>query len=393
MANFQTYPINITGPTYQSRSKPLSSQLTVNMYQQFAEGGKDKFTLHSFPGQKFISQVDEQVDRNVHRMVEVLYRVVDNTLYQVDANGVHKSKGTVTGGARCIFADDGENLVIVSDLVYVYNSFTDTFSQNTNVNLVDVLSVTFINNQFIYTTKTLSFMSDVGDPFGVSGLNAVGAESNPDNLVRDYVFNQTIYRFGTRTTELWYNSGVGKPPIDRIEGRMFSVGLGAIHSLTNTDNALYWLGDDNSIYRTTGNQEERISDDGLTNTLSLMAKTDDAHGHSFSFQGQDFYMITFPSGGRTYVINEALGKAGWFNLASTNLSTIYSGTSIIDVYGKNIVVNGGKLLELALDEYTQDSDVMIRQRITSTIDASVVGLPKGTRIKMSRLKFIMEVHQ
>lgn len=61
-------------------------------------------------------------------------------------------------------------------------------------------------------------MAQPGLPFDVSGLDAIGAESSPDKLVRDYVFNQTDYRFGVRTLEPWYNSGVGSPPIDRIDG-------------------------------------------------------------------------------------------------------------------------------------------------------------------------------
>lgn len=390
MASFQTVQFNITGPTYESRSRPVSSQLTVNMYQQFTDKASDNFVLHSFPGQVFKSEVDEQTDRNVHRMAEVLYRVVDDSLYRVNSIFEHFFIGKVAGGDRCIFADDGENLVIVADKVYVYNSFTNVFSVNANVNLVDVLSVTFINNQFLYTTAKLTFVSGVGDPFDVTGDNAVGAESSPDNLIRDYVFNQTIYRLGKRTVEYWYNSGVGTPPIDRMEGRMYTVGCAAIHSVNNTDNAIYWLGDDNSIYRTSGGPPEKISDDGLSNTLEKMSKVSDAYGHTFTLQGQDFYMITFPTGGKTYVVNEALGKQGWFNLASTNLNTAYSGTSVINVYEKNIVINKGKVLELSLDEYTQDSDVMLRRRITANLDSSAFGLPKGKRIKMSRVKFIME---
>ena len=37
---FQTVPFNIIGGTYENRSRPLSSQRTVNMYQQINEKGK-----------------------------------------------------------------------------------------------------------------------------------------------------------------------------------------------------------------------------------------------------------------------------------------------------------------------------------------------------------------
>lgn len=386
---FKTVPINITGPTYQSRSRPLSSQLTSNMYHQFAEGGKDKYTLHSFPGQSLISSVTGTVDRGQHRMSEVQYKVVDNTLYSVDAAGAHTSRGAVSGSGRCIFEGDGTNLVIVSDKVFVYNATTTVFSENTNVNLVGTQSVTIINNQFLYTTPALTFMAAPGDPFSVSGLDAVGAESSPDMLVRDYVFNQTIYRFGERTTEPWYNSEVGTPPIDRIDGQEFSVGLGAIHSVANTDNAIYWLGDDKAVYRVAGGIVQRISNDGISNAIENMSKFNDAFGYTFTLQGQDFYLITFPSENVTYVINEKLGVDGWYNLASSTMNNAYSGTSLLQVYDKLIVGSGGKNLELKLNEFTQDTDTMLRTRITSSINGDLLGV-KGQRVKMSRLELIME---
>lgn len=388
---FQTVPFQFIGGTYQSRSRPVSSQHTVNMYVQVNEKGKDPASIESFPGQKLFATGVDGVDRNQHRMAEVIYRVIDENLYRVKENGIHTQLGIVTGEDRCIFADDGENLVIVSDLIYVYNSFTNTFSQNTNSNLIGTISVTILNNQFIYTGTKFSFMSAPGDPFDVSGLDGIGAESSPDDLVRDYAFNQTLYRFGVRTTEPWYNSGVGSPPIDRIEGQEFSVGLGAIHSLTNTDNALYWLGDDDAVYRVAGGTNQRISDDGISNSIEQMEVTSDAFGYALTLQGQDFYVITFPSGNKTFMLNEKLGTNGWSELSSGLFGDMYSGTSLLQVYGKNIIGNRGNLYELSLNEYTEHSDVMLRVRTGLPITRkNIPSNIKGRRIKISSIEFIME---
>lgn len=386
---FRTVPFAVVGGTHQNRSRALSSELTVNMFPQRNNYGRDSLSLQSFPGQKLVSTISGTSERGTHVMNEVLYRVVDNNLYEVNSSGEHFVKGSVTGSDRCIFADDGDNLVIVSDKVYIYTKSSDTFKENTNVNLVNVLSVGVINSQFIYTTPDLSFLSQPGIPDDVSGLDGIGAESNPDKLVRDYPFDQTIYRFGKRTCEPWYNSGTGSPPIDRIEGQQFSVGLAAINSTANTDNALYWLGDDKSIYRVRGGINERVSDDALSNAIENMTKFDDAIGNTFTLQGQDFYMITFPSEGKTYVFNESVGQDGWFNLSSTNQKTAYSGTSIVYVYNKLYVASGGKLLTLELNEYTQDTDVMIRERITAPITAKALGVD-GNRMMMSRMELFVE---
>mgnify|MGYP003636204000 CR=1 FL=1 len=390
---FQTVPFNVVGGTYESRSKPISDQHTVNMYITVNEKGKDPISLQSFPGQKLVSSVDGAVDRGRHNMNEVAYSVVDDTLYSINSAGVHSAVGgglRIGGTDRCIFADDGDHLVVVADKVYVYTKSTNTLVINTNVNLVDVLSVTFIKSTFIYTTPNLSFVSQPLDPFAVDGLNAISAESNPDKLVRDYAFNQTIYRMGKRTGEPWYFSGVGKPPIDVIEGQQFSVGLGAIHTLANTDRALYWLGDDKAIYRVSGGINERVSDDGISNSIEEMTTIDDSFGYTFTLQGMDFYLITFPSENKTFLLNEKLGVNGWTELSSGD-GLAYSGTSALSIYDKTYIGSGGKLLTLELNEFTQDTDTVFRRRTMLPITRKNIPSPiKGRKIQISNIEFVIE---
>jgi hypothetical protein len=232
-------------------------------------------------------------------------------------------------------------------------------------------------------------MSLPNKPASVSGLDGVGAEMNPDKLVRDYVFNQTIYRFGLLTCESWYNSESESPPIDRIINQQFSVGLGAIHSVINTDKALYWLGDDKCIYRAAGGIYERVSDDALSNTIERMSVVNDAIGQVLTLQGQDFYIISFPSEGRTFVNNEALGVNGWFELSSGNDDSLYLVTSFIEAYGKTYVCSKGKLSILDLDTYEQNGAVVIKERITQSINSTVLGVDEQ-RVKMSRLELSVE---
>ena len=386
---FQTIPFNIVGGTHESRTRSVSVQNTTNMYLQLNEYSDKQASLQSWYGQKLVGQVDEQTELGCHVMSENVYRVVSGVLYHVSSSGTHTKKGEVGSASRAIMADDGDNLVIVSGGVYIYTKSSDEFKKSDNVNLVGVTSVTIINSQFIYTTEDLSFISQPNLPEKLSGLDAIGAESSPDKLVRDYAFNQTIYRFGTRTTEPWYNSGVGQPPIDRLEGQQFSVGLSAINSVAHTDNALYWLGDDNAIYRVSGNQYDRISDDCLSNTIESMSVKNDAIGYTVTLQGQDFYIITFPSADKTFLINEKLGKQGWSQLTSGTKGRRYSVTDSVQAYGKTYVASGGKFLSLERDEYTQDTDTILRKRTTGEFTCKDFGLNNDSMV-MSRLTLDVE---
>jgi hypothetical protein len=393
---FTTVPVQITGASYQSRSRPLSSQRTVNWYQQASNQAKEPFVLMPFPGLLFNAE-DPGADRGFHRIGETLYQVKGESLYFVGTNGSTGRQGEILGTDRCIMANDGENLFIVSNTgVYHYSTITGLINLVTDANIIGAKSVDFINNQFLYTSTDFTTVSNVGDGTTANGLNKIGEETNPDSLVRDYVFDELIYRFGTRTIATWYNSGVGNPPIEKLQGRTFEVGLAAIHSVANTDNALYWLADDRRIYRTTSGAKEVISTMPISNEINKYAKSfvgsiSDAIGSTFTIGSDSFYVLTFPRNDKTFLYNESLGELGWSELSSGTDGGRYQGNSFADAYGKTYVadVTNGNIYTLDFDTYTNNGDSIRRERVTGSVHGGLVGAP-GARLQMSKAKFIME---
>jgi len=388
---FQKVPVQITGASYQSRSRPLSSQRTVNWYPQASKQPKEPFVLMPFAGLLKIGQVGG-IDRGFHRMSEVLFQVKGASLYEINSFGLHTLRGTINGTDRCIMADDGFNLFIVSSTgVYQYQSDTNSVTTVTDTNIVGAQSVDFINNQFIYTKPRFSTISNVGDGATANGLNVIGEETEPDDMVRDFVFDEIIYRFGVRSIVSWYNSGVGNPPIEKLQGRIFQVGLGAIHSVVRTDDAMYWLGDDARIYRSAAGAKQVVSTDPISNEIAGYSKYSDAVGSTFTISGKNFYCITFPTGNKTFILNESLGELGWAELSSGNNSDRYQGNSFIECYGKTFVADekNGNVYILDLNTYTNNGVSIRRERVTDSVSGDLVG-SKGSRIQMSKAKFIME---
>lgn len=388
---FQTIPINIAGPSYQDRSRPLSSQETRNFYHEVVPSGKSQFVIKSFPGQTVFGSVAAGIDRNGTNMGEVEFRVVGDTLYEVSSTGVHTARGTIPGTARCIFANDGVNLFIVTGTTVLQFDGT-TVSTVADVDIQGAKSVTFINNQFIYTKNTLSIVSAVGDGSSASGLDAVGAESSPDNLVRDYVFDDVIYRAGERTIESWYNSGVGNPPIDRIEGQVFAVGLAAIHAITNTKDSMYWLGSDRRVYRTRGGVEEIVSSAAISHAIEGYATISDAFMAEFVLEGKAYVVLDFPSEDQTWCLVEELGTDGWFELSAGTEGGGYNIGSIVNVFGKNLVGDKftGDLYRLDIDRFDNNGAVYQRRRVLASISGENIG-NRGKRVQMSRFELIMEM--
>lgn len=391
---FMTAPINVTGPSYQSRSKPLSSQQTKNWYQQYNENGKDPYVLMPFPGLCVANSTINGKDRGFHRMAEVLYQVKGEFLYEIDSLGVHTLRGTIEGSARCIMSNDGINLFIVvpGDKVWQYTTDTLTVTEVTDVNITGALSVDFFNNQFIYTFADFSTISNVGNGAIASGLNRVGEETLPDAMVRDFVFEEVIYRCGVRSIVGWYNSGVGSPPIDKLQGRIFNIGLAAPYSIAKTDEAFYWLGDDNAIYRAQSGTRQRISTDAISNAISNFTVIDDAIGFTYTFEGQNFYTITFPTANKTFTVNEALSENGWFELSTGTKDDKWQASSVISVYGKDYAADAdnGNIYVLDLTCYTNNDAPLQRTRVIQNIDARLIGGAIGDAITMSRVVVSME---
>ncbi len=385
---FQTIPVIVTGPSYQDRSRPLASQETKNFYHEVVRGSQEQYVLKSFPGLKAFGSVVGTVDRGATRMAEVIYRVVDQSLYNVDSFGTHTYLGSILGTARCIFANDGINLFVVTELkTYKYDGVSVT--EITDPDISGSKSVEFFNNQFIYTKDKLSVVSEVGDGGSATSLNAIGAESLPDDLVRDKWFDQVLYRFGDRSVESWYNSGVGTPPIARIEGQIFSIGCAAIHSVINTKDALYWLGSDRSVYRTRGGVEEAISSTAISQAIESYSVVDDAFAFEFVLDGKSFVGWTFPTANQTWVLQEDLGPDGWFELSSGVDGEAWQVDSLVVAYGKILVGDQGNLFELSLSTFSNNGDVLQRRRVTSSINGKSIGAP-GKRLQMSRFELIME---
>jgi len=390
---FQTVPVNVTGPTYQSRSKPLSSQQTKNWYQQFNEAGKDTYVLMPFPGLKTLGNAEGE-DRGFHRMAEILYQIKGTSLYEIDKLGVHTLRGSIPSTERCIIADDGINMFIVvpGQKVWQYTTDTNLVTEVTDVNITGALSVDFFNNQFIYTFADFSTISNVGNGAVASGLNIVGEETLPDAMVRDFVFEEIIYRCGVRSIVGWYNSGVGAPPIDKLQGRIFNVGLSAPHSIAKTDEAFYWLGDDNAIYRAQAGSKQRISTDAISHVISTFDVTDDAIGFTYTLEGQNFYTITFPTANKTFTVSELLAENGWFELSSGTNDGKWQASSVISAYGKDYAADddNGNVYCLCLDTYTNNNEALQRTRIISNIDARLIGGAIGDAVTMSSVTISME---
>lgn len=379
-------PVQILGPTYPARSVQFSSQATKNMYAEIEPSGRNAAAYMPWPGTVEFG-VNGGADRGQYVFQQVLYKVNGTTLYSVDSDGAFTPIGPIGGLDRCVFADDGDKMIIVTNgLVYLFDGALSTI---TDPLLVNPQSVTVLNKQAIYDTGVGGqfAVANVGDPATLSAANTAIAESNGDALLRCYSFGQRVYFMGLETIEPWYNSGVGNPPFERIDTGIIQIGLGALHSVSNTDNFVYFLGDDLNIYQMRSNQVDVVSNNAIAGEIQSFTRTDDAIGYDFDFQGQNFYVITFPSEDITYVYSEQIGE--WSVLES--FGGRYIGQGYSRVYDKHILADrrSGGLVAWDFDVFTDVGETIIRSRTSKVVSGEAVNKPRA-RLIMRWVEFLVQ---
>jgi hypothetical protein len=385
--------INITGGEYQPRSRNLSSQITRNFWPQIQDGeAKSDYILESPPGLKLFSAGSGK-DRGVFEHLGALYKVTGNTLESISNAGVRTTIGTIPGTSRCIFDAVSTLVTIVSDGV-AYTWDGSSFVTGSDVDFESPDTVTVLNSQAIYDGIGGRFgVSDAGDPLDINGLNYGTAEGESDNLLRPYAFNQVVQMFCERHIEGWWNSGSGNPPFDRLEGGLFQIGLGAVYSVANNKNYIYFLGNDRNVYRMAeGRPESGFTPKPLLREFTNYDSVSDAIGWCMNYQGQEYYFLKFPSANKTHVYAEG---GQWFEMSSSvydigPTAGRYMGNSHCYAFGKHLIADeDGNLLELDEETFTDNGHVTKRVRDLAPIHGGLVGAP-GKKITLTFFKLILE---
>ena len=394
---FQLFPIQLVGPFYEDESLQYSSQGTINLLPSIPFEGRTERALHWWPGTKAFSigQV-AGVDRGMDVMDGVLYKITKQTLYSVASDGAHTSLGTIDGTNRVHLENDGTNLIISIGLKrYQYNT-SDGLTTITDVDHEPGNTAAFLNRQIIMDGDGGRFqVADVGDPDDINALNFATAESAPDDTIAVGVFDELLHLFGTGSTdgtvETWENTGVGNPPFNKVRGATKQFGLGAVHSIAKSDEFLYCLSSNRSIYRIVQIDFQDITPVPMADFLKNNVISD-AYAVMIKLGKQFFYILSFPTADATWAIPTRDPNSA-FQLETGVARGRYLVSSYAEVYSKRLIADrsNANIYELDFDTFTNfgQSEGIVRERITSPINAAALGLP-GREVTMSFVEFLVE---
>lgn len=225
-----------------------------------------------------------------------------------------------------IAAADGLLVIVSGGALYIYNGTTLTqqlfFDDGTTV-LPQFSGVSVLYNIFIYPVVNSNqfFTSNVGNPSQIPALNLSLANVYPDTIIQTYVLAEQLYFLKNTSVEIWNFNGGAEPaaPFSLQQGSTYARGCSSQASVRKLDNALFWIGDDFTVYRT-GTVPNRVStsfiEDKLKqNALSIAQVT----SFTSNIEGHVHYVINLPGTDESYAYDcQTQEWSHWGTLTGTS---------------------------------------------------------------------------
>lgn len=391
MSSYVSVEVKLANGENKSRSTQWSSQSCVNMYIDAQDSGRTQFALLPWPGEKLFSRgVAGKINRGFRTVNGVPFVLVDRSLYRIEADGTQKEVAEIPGNGLVAMADDGFNLLIRSNGSADYLNGKFILSEAGATYLYNENGLTIINLPELVNTGEYC-VSDVNDPTRFQAINRSEASLSRDVILQTYIYQKKVIFAGSESTEFYYDSGEGNPPIAPIQQASTTlIGAGSRFSMAETPDALYMLSNEGVVYKLVNFAMQSITPSAIAKELRKANKTN-AQGYTAQLDGQWFYILQLPESDLTLVYSEMFNK--WLRLSSGSNTKIrrhrMAGYSY--AYGKHLIADSASssIFEWDFDTFTSDGETIIRQFDTAPINGLMIGLP-GKRLVMNRARFITE---
>jgi hypothetical protein len=420
--------IPLLGGAYQSRAIIASSQRCINLYPEQNQDEQAPAPTTHFPTPGLVRRGTPPVEgtgRCSYRASNgELFCVVAGNVYFVNQFFAYTLLGTIPSlDTPVIMADNGLAVVltdgtptsyainiqpqsaavvppaqpmhsfgVIADPTFIANAssgvshvgYTDTFfvfnSSGQNYWFISLSLVTYGNLRKIDTYATdptrwsfdpLDYVSKIGSADPVAGLACM---------------HRNLWILGTLTGEAWYNSGSADFTFSALPGVYSERGCIAPYSIATEDNSVYWLarsrqGKCIALRWDASFQIEEISQPGIDAIFGSFVMCDDAIGGCYQLFGHTYYIVTFPTAGRSFAC-ETKSKQ-WHELAWTGPNGLerHRSQGWCHAYDMALTIDreNGRLYQLDPHTFTDDGGPITRLRTIPHI------LNDGKRVRIDRV--------
>jgi len=367
--------IGLVGPSYEQRSLPFDAQRCINLFAISDEQGKETSALYGTPGLSLFSTCGSGPIRGCFAAAnDRAFVVSGDKLYEVDSAGTATSRGTLNTSTGNVSMDEnGVQLFICDgDDGYTLTYSGDTFAVVSDVDFPSAGSVTYIDGYFIVNQNSSGkfYISSINDGTAWAALDFATAESAPDTLKRPIRAVGQLWLFGSKSTEIWTNTGDSDFPFQKISGAEMAFGIMAPHTAVEHGGTVYWVGENDDgvgiVYRAKGFSPERVSTEAIEIRIREATDKENMTAYSYQEDGHDFYVLTGGGLETTLVYDVSTGL--WHErayLESSGTSSLHLASCCMFIFGKHIVGDrrNGKVYEMSMDYYSDAGDEIARDRI------------------------------
>ena len=377
----------IVGPSYEHASQDVNAQKCINLFLSDAgPGGRTPAVLLPTAGLYELGDCTGTEVRALMVHGTHLYALVNSTVYSLTWNAsaltlTPSSIGTISTSSTgpISWAINPTQIMFVDGTAtggWIITVATDTLAQIVDVDFTGGKTVTFMDSYFIYNTpsSTTMFATALNDGSSMAALDFATAEGHPDNIVALATDKRELWVFGEKSVEIWYDAANATGfPFSRREGAFIDYGCGAAHSVVKFDNSLVWLDNRGFIVRSEGYTPKVISTEAVSKAIRGYTTTSDALAFEHIDRGHIFYVITFPTEGKTWSYDATTEQ--WhernYTTPTTGVATRHLANCHLRYQQYDFVgaYNSGKLYLLSNDYYDDDGDAIHRIRVTPHINA------------------------
>lgn len=397
--------IDLLNQSYQSKSVDQNQTKLVNMYLE-SDAFKGKFNIVAFPtpGLSLFCDTEQATVRALLEQNEVTYAVAGNKFYSIASNGTKTLKGTLntsSGFAKMVSVTGGSsanNQIVIIDGTngYHYNIGTDTATfPITDEDFIDNASdITAQDDYFIVQhPDSITFaISNLSDGLTWNALDFASKTGTPDRLIALCSHKRKLYLLGSKSIEIWYNSGNVDFPFERYPDVFLTYGCAAKESVVAYGNYIMLLSKTArggySVIALQDYQPNPVSTFAIDYQISQMTSKSDAKAYCYVKDGHEFYELTFPTDGVTFTFN--ITTQTWTNRQSYigGSYTRFLGNCSCFCYDKNLIgdYRSGKIYTQSSSVYTENGTAIRRLFESPPV---YIG---GKRIFISRLMIELETN-
>lgn len=363
--------IPFIGGAYLGRSTNVNAQVCQNLFPiADKEGGKSVLSLMGTPGLKSFCVPGPSLEvRGMVVLGVYLYATIGQKVYRIDAGGTATAQGgsLLTYSGPVWMTHNGTQIMIV-DGQYGYILESATVTRITDADFPTPRGLAYQDGYFIVPVASSAqfYVSASYDGTAWDATDFATAEAYPDNLVAVVSAKRELWLLGANSYEVWYNSGATFP-FDRIAGANNTIGCGAAASAAEREGVVCWLDNNRYVRASSGYDAQKISTSQVDYQIGTYSTVSDAVGFLYSQEGATFYILNFPTAGKTWAYDFSTGL--WHTRASGANDGRHRANCYALFDGKHCVgdFSNGTIYTYDFSTFTDNGDTIRRVRAAQTL--------------------------